>query len=136
MNLPPLRGRRCDIRSRLNNPKRLSQDALRRLESHDWPANVRSLMNGIERAAISVRGEVIEARVIQLSEDESTRTPVAGPGLFPEPADQARRHLLRRASGMANGNRPSPPGCSGSRRSQSTTISEKTAQQDSRLSRR
>jgi len=125
VNLPPLRERRSDIpllaiwglgniNSRLRNPKRLSQDALQRLENHDWPGNVRSLMNVIERAAISVRGEVIEARDIQLSEDESTRTPAAGPGLFPEPAegfqmdqflDQARRHLLTRALEMANGNK-------------------------------
>ena len=129
VSLPPLRERRTDIpllalwglgniNSRLKNPKRLSKEALQRLQGHDWPGNVRSLMNVIERAAISVRGEVIGAGDIQLSEEESARAAAAAgaaaPGFLPEPAegfrmdeflDQARRHLLTRALDMANGNK-------------------------------
>ena len=126
VSLPPLRERRSDIpllalwglnniNSRLKTPKRLSQEAVDRLAGHDWPGNVRSLMNVIERAAISVRSEVIEARDIQLSEDrDSTKTPAPDAGLFPDPSegfhmdefiDQARRHLITRALEMANGNK-------------------------------
>ena len=40
----------------------ISEGALRLLELHDWPGNVRQLESVIERAAISCDGEVIEPR--------------------------------------------------------------------------
>jgi DNA-binding NtrC family response regulator len=134
VSLPPLRDRRSDIpllalwglnniNSRLKTPKRLSQEAVDRLSRHDWPGNVRSLMNVMERAAISVRGEVLESKDLQFSEETDSaagRTPggahgqASGAALFPDPAegfhmdefiDQARRHLITRALEMANGNK-------------------------------
>ncbi len=126
IHLPPLRQRRSDIpllaiwglnniNTRLRTPKRLSQEAIARLCAHDWPGNVRSLLNVIERAAISVRGEVIGGPDIQFSEDAEC-APERPPeeARFPEPAegfrmaqflDDARRHLIHRALAMGNDNK-------------------------------
>ena len=72
--LPPLRERREDIpllASRLLAKARvasgkyvtsISDEALRLLEQHDWPGNVRQLEGAIEAAVISCDGEVIEPR--------------------------------------------------------------------------
>jgi two-component system NtrC family response regulator len=72
--LPPLRERREDIpllachllaraRERSGrNVARFSEDALRLLESFDWPGNVRQLDATIERAVIACDGDVIEPR--------------------------------------------------------------------------
>jgi len=63
INLPPLRQRREDIpplvehflkkfseQMDLDEPKRISLDAMRLLEAYQWPGNVRELENVIERA--------------------------------------------------------------------------------------
>ncbi len=72
--LPPLRERREDIpllachllaRARERSGRdvaRFSEDALRLLESFDWPGNVRQLDATIERAVIACDGDVIEPR--------------------------------------------------------------------------
>ena len=65
VKLPPLRDRRSDIpklalhildrlNSSLRRPKRLSSEALSRLQSHSWPGNVRDLENVIERATVAI----------------------------------------------------------------------------------
>jgi DNA-binding NtrC family response regulator len=128
IRLPSLRERRSDIpllalwglqniNCRLKTPKRLSQEALDRLRAHEWPGNVRSLMNVIERAAISVRRDIIDAADIQFSEDaeSSPHGLTAFEGLsLPDPApgfrldeyfELARRHLITRALEMANDNK-------------------------------
>jgi DNA-binding NtrC family response regulator len=82
VHLPPLRERGDDvellaryfldgINEREGTSKRLSDDALRRLQDLEWPGNVRELKNVVERAAI-------------LADH------VIGPDLLPEP-DPARR---------------------------------------------
>jgi len=128
IHLPPLRDRRSDvpllamwgmenINSRLKTPKRLSQEAVERLATHEWPGNVRSLLNVLERTAMSIRKEVIEPGDLQFSEDGSgSREEMrADRGqAFPDPAegfrmeeylDKARRHFIRRALELANGSK-------------------------------
>jgi len=72
LRMPPLRTRAADIplladhflerfAAELGRPKaRLSPDALRLLQAHAWPGNIRELMNVLERAATLAEGEVIE----------------------------------------------------------------------------
>jgi DNA-binding NtrC family response regulator len=71
LSAPPLRDRRGDIPALAkrflnqvvveNNlpARRLSEDAVRHLATHDYPGNVRELRNLIERLAILTPGEVI-----------------------------------------------------------------------------
>ena len=71
VHLPPLRQRREDIpalvdfflakysRELRTETKRISIEAMRRLEAHDWPGNVRELENVVERAlALSVGAHI------------------------------------------------------------------------------
>ena len=46
--------------------KRLSSGAASKLKAYHWPGNVRELRNVIERLAILLRGDTIEAEDIQL----------------------------------------------------------------------
>ena len=66
LSVPPLRARQGDVRALAQRfldataPRglqlRWSEDALRRLESYDWPGNVRQLKNVVQRALL-FRGE-------------------------------------------------------------------------------
>ena len=76
MELPPLRRRREDIPLLVEffskkysqelgvEPKRISQEAMRRLEGYSWPGNVRELENVIERALALTTGGSITAEEI------------------------------------------------------------------------
>lgn len=64
MTTPPLRQRPGDIRLLAQNFAnrhipgiRISADALKMLEAHSWPGNIRELWNSMERACILARGE-------------------------------------------------------------------------------
>ncbi len=66
VRLPPLRERRGDIPAlvahflrRCGSAKRMSPEAMARLESHAWPGNVRELANAVERAVVMAPGEEI-----------------------------------------------------------------------------
>jgi two-component system nitrogen regulation response regulator NtrX len=81
--VPPLRSRGNDIvllaehflrrfAAETGTPrKRLSSGAASKLKAYHWPGNVRELRNVIERLAILLRGDTIEAEDIQLG----TRAP-------------------------------------------------------------
>jgi two-component system nitrogen regulation response regulator GlnG len=70
---PPLRERREDIPLLLHHfladvadelrtePKELTEDAMRLLQSFDWPGNVRQLMNACRRLTVSAPGNEIQA---------------------------------------------------------------------------
>ena len=72
--LPPLRDRKADLGLLANRflreaaqklgtpPKQLQAEALRRLEQHDWPGNIRELQNLCWRLAALAPGETIGAR--------------------------------------------------------------------------
>jgi DNA-binding NtrC family response regulator len=76
ITLPPLRERREDIlllaehflrlASRNGTTKRLTTAAGQRLTESLWPGNVRELKNAIERINVLVRGEVIDARDLNI----------------------------------------------------------------------
>ncbi|MCB0221539.1 MAG: sigma-54-dependent Fis family transcriptional regulator [Chrysiogenetes bacterium] len=73
IQLPALRQRASDIpalvehfRTHFNdrlgrNVQRISDDAMAKLEAHNWPGNIRELENVMERAMLFSDGEVIEA---------------------------------------------------------------------------
>jgi DNA-binding NtrC family response regulator len=115
IHLPALRDRIADIvplaehfLSRTGGGKRLAADAAALLIRHTWPGNVRELKNAMERAAILVRGDVINAA--DLGFIDETR-PVAGEiSDWPDedlPSAIARLEeiLIRRALTRSAGNR-------------------------------
>ena len=122
LKLPALRERRSDIprialhvleqvNARLRHPKRLSQDALSRLQTHTWPGNVRDLQNVIERSARLARGTVLEADDLLILEPEARTDPLSA---LPEPCegfslgayvDSVRKQLMFRAMEKTNGNK-------------------------------
>ena len=87
LNVPPLRARQGDVRALAQRfldaaaPRGLqlawSEEALRRLETYDWPGNVRQLRNVVQRALL-LRGEgsVLPASAVTF---EDLR-PSSGPG--------------------------------------------------------
>lgn len=119
--LPPLRERRSDIPKlalhildRLNNSlrrsKRLSSEALARLQSHNWAGNVRDLGNVIERSARLCRRDVLDADDLMITEPITYADPLE---MLPNPYEgfsleeflgSARKQLILRAVDAANGN--------------------------------
>jgi two-component system response regulator HydG len=121
VQLPPLRSRRTDIpklalgildqvNRSLKRPKRLSAEALSKLQMQDWPGNVRDLRNVLERSALLSKGDVLDVGDLQIAEPVRSADPYAG---LPEPAEGfsldgflsgARRHIFEQALAMADGN--------------------------------
>ena len=100
IRLPALRDRKDDIpllvdymlqrqaAARKGKPKRLSNEALEKLVSHDWPGNVRELENVIQRANVIAKGETILAKDLpqevtspRRSSPKTTTTTTATPSL-------------------------------------------------------
>ena len=77
IRVPPLRDRLEDVPAlavhfietacRRNHvrPRRLSAEAIDRLQRHTWPGNVRELRNAMERVAILAPGEVIGSEALE-----------------------------------------------------------------------
>jgi transcriptional regulator with AAA-type ATPase domain len=121
IRLPSLRERKSDIpkialqvldrvNATLKRPKRLSPDALTRLQNHSWPGNVRDLENVIERSVRLARQEVLESDDLLIGEPITTTDPFAA---LPEPQEgfsleeyltSARKQLILRALETAKGN--------------------------------
>lgn len=119
--LPPLRERRSDIPKlalhildKLNNslrrPKRLSAEALSRLQTHNWAGNVRDLENVIERSARLCRHDVLNADDLLITEPVTYADPLDA---LPDPYEgfsldeflgSARKQIILRALESANGN--------------------------------
>jgi DNA-binding NtrC family response regulator len=109
ITLPPLRDRREDIpllvqafltefNQRYGKRVRAaSQDAMRVLETHGWPGNIRELRNVIERATIVSDGEFIEPKHLP-STFVSPRAPAdTAPSVSFKPGvtvDEAERQLI------------------------------------------
>lgn len=121
VRLPPLRDRREDIpriavrilenlNRTTSRPRRLSAGALTRLQTLDWPGNIRELQNVISRSMMLSRHEVLDA------DDLLIKPPAHGPdplSQLPEPHDgfriedflrSARKQLMLRAMELAAGN--------------------------------
>jgi DNA-binding NtrC family response regulator len=89
VSLPPLRARRGDVRALAEHflaraaPRalalRFSDEALAKLEAHDWPGNVRQLRNVVQRALL-FRGEGLEIPASAITFDEARPAPAKGGG--------------------------------------------------------
>jgi DNA-binding NtrC family response regulator len=121
IKLPPLRSRRTDIpklalhildrlNGSLRRPKRLSAEALSRLQSHKWAGNVRDLENVIERSVRLCRRDVLDADDLLITEPVTYADPLDA---LPDPCEgfsleeflgSARKQMILRALEAANGN--------------------------------
>ena len=105
--LPPLRERKADLAvltsrflavaaQKLGTPaKRLHSDALKRLEQHDWPGNIRELENLCWRLAALAPGDTISTRDLKAL----FRPATAAPG----PADWTGALAASVATALAGG---------------------------------
>jgi len=121
IKLPPLRERRSDIpklalhildrlNGSLRRPKRLSAEALSRLQSHNWAGNVRDLENVIERSIRLCRNDVLDVDDLLITEPVTYADPLDA---LPDPYEgfildaflgSVRKQLILRALEAANGN--------------------------------
>ncbi|MBM4331127.1 MAG: AAA family ATPase [Deltaproteobacteria bacterium] len=121
VRLPALRERRSDIPKlalhsldRLNvslrRPKRLSSQALARLQSHNWAGNVRDLENVIERSVRLCRHDVLDADDLLIAEPIAYADPLDA---LPDPYEgfsleeflgTARKQMILRALEATKGN--------------------------------
>lgn len=121
IKLPPLRERRSDIpklalhildrlNGSLRRPKRLSTEALSRLQAHNWAGNVRDLENVIERSVRLCHHDVLNADDILITEPVTYADPLDA---LPDPYEgfsldtflgSARKQIILRALEAASGN--------------------------------
>jgi len=106
LELPPLRDRREDVaplaealleelaRRTGKTARRLTPEALARLEAHDWPGNVRELANVLERGLILAPGEELGPEVIDLP-GRRRREGRLRDGELPTLAEATRQHVTR-----------------------------------------
>ncbi|MFC1512883.1 sigma-54-dependent transcriptional regulator [Thermodesulfobacteriota bacterium] len=90
LHLPPLSARRKDVRilaqyfldrystAMDKDIKEIAPEAMRLLQSYDFPGNVRELENIIERAVVLARGERVEAEHLPDMEVHTFRPPAEG----------------------------------------------------------
>jgi len=112
--IPPLRERVGDIEALVRHfVQKFAQsmgkdivhipdEAMRLMELHDWPGNIRELQNFIERAVIMTRGSVLQLPFGELKSMVKTETPEASRTL----AEAERDHILevlRQARGVVGG---------------------------------
>ena len=111
VHLPALRERISDILplaelflAQAVSGKRLSAAAAARLIRHTWPGNVRELKNAMERAAVLVRGEVIDAADLGFIDEAPPVTDWPDEDL-PSALARLEEMLIRRALKKSAGNR-------------------------------
>jgi len=115
IHLPALRERIADVvplaeyfLARVGSAKRLASEAAARLIRHAWPGNVRELKNAMERAAVLVRGDVVNSADLDFIDE--TRMAADRAIDWPDedlPSATARLEemLIRRALARSAGNR-------------------------------
>lgn len=121
IRLPPLRERRTDIpklalhildrlNSALRHPKRLTVDALSRLQGQNWAGNVRDLHNVIERSVRLCRKDTLSADDLLITEPVAYADPLDA---LPDPYEgflleeflgSVRKQMILRAIESAGGN--------------------------------
>lgn len=120
IDIPPLRERPGDIsliaqhllhrfNSTLSNPKRLSEEALKFLESQQWPGNVRDLLNTLERAVLLCPRSTIEPIDFKVTHHvaykKALQLPELGYGFsIEEYLQNIRSELIQKALQQAEGN--------------------------------
>jgi DNA-binding NtrC family response regulator len=112
IHLPPLRERIAGIVPLAEHflggsGKQLSAAAAARLLGHSWPGNVRELQNAMERAAVLVRGTIINAADLGfIGEVQSVGDAVDWPDEdLPTALARLEEMLIRRALRRSGGNR-------------------------------
>jgi DNA-binding NtrC family response regulator len=113
VHLPPLRDRIADILplaefflARTDGGKRLSAAAAARLVHYAWPGNIRELKNAMERAAILVRGEVIDTADLGFIGETPAPAVIDWPDEdLPGALARLEEMLIRRALQRSGGNR-------------------------------
>jgi len=94
-------------------PLTVSQEAMRRLMSHQWPGNVRQLENAIERA-VAFSGGRLQIGVQDLPSEfqDGTLSPIASPVSLPEEGvdlcalvADIERELIQRSLERSGGNK-------------------------------
>jgi DNA-binding NtrC family response regulator len=94
----------------LRSPKRLSTDALARLQSHNWPGNVRDLENAMERSVRLCRRDTLQADDLLITEPVTYANPLEA---LPDPYEgfvldeflsSVRKQMILRALEAAGGN--------------------------------
>jgi len=117
--LPPLRERREDVPLLARHyieryaatfnvaPKAIQTAALARLESYEWPGNIRELQNVIERCfALGPTGDITLASLTPLVRSPAARTePVVQFGAEVPSLEATERVLMAAALRQANGNK-------------------------------
>lgn len=121
IRLPALRERRSDIprlalqildrlNKSLRRPKRLSPEALTRLQQHSWRGNVRDLENVLGRSLLLGQTDVLEPDDLLIDEPRKKRDPLAS---LPEPSagfslegylKSVRKQLILHALETSGGN--------------------------------
>lgn len=121
IKIPPLRERRSDIpkialavldriNGSLRHPKRLSAEALMRLQQHRWPGNVRDLQNTLERSVWLCPKSVLGPEDLLITEPDAegdllSQLPEPGEGFSLEELLSTIRHqMILRALDAAGGN--------------------------------
>lgn len=119
--LPPLRERAADIpklalnildatNKQQRKQRRLTQEALVRLQKHSWPGNIRELQNVIERTVLLSPDEVVGPEHLLIKENSRSKDPFRA---LPSPQEgfvmddfigKVRKHFFLRALETANGN--------------------------------
>jgi DNA-binding NtrC family response regulator len=115
IHLPALRERIADIvplaehfLARAGGAKRLAPDAAARLIRHAWPGNVRELKNAIERAAVLVRGDMVNSADLGFIDENraATEEAIEWPDEdLPSATARLEEMLIRRALARSSGNR-------------------------------
>lgn len=120
IRLPPLRERRGDIpkialhvldslNKSMRRPKRLSPEALARLQTQAWKGNVRDLENVLGRSMLMAQDEVLKADDLLIDEPKKKKDPLAS---LPDPHEgfsledymkSVRKQLMLRALEMSSG---------------------------------
>ena len=116
LSIPPLRERASEIgplarafieeaaKDAGRPPPRLSNDALRALQSYTWPGNIRELRNTLQRAVLLCVGDVIDkshlpmesmGRTVAPSVPPPPATPPSGPAVPSTQSGDERERILR-----------------------------------------
>ncbi|MEM7549967.1 MAG: sigma-54 dependent transcriptional regulator [Bacteroidota bacterium] len=114
IHLPPLRERDQDINLLSNhfvkvygskyrkNQKRISGQALKRLEKYSWPGNIRELQHAIERAVIMSESDQLSADdFFFLSQKPEPKTEATSDSFN---LDEVERNVIQKAVNKHNGN--------------------------------
>ncbi|MES2792728.1 MAG: sigma-54-dependent Fis family transcriptional regulator [Planctomycetota bacterium] len=111
LNLPPLRDRPEDIllladhflqsfcRQANRRPLLMSTEARQRLQSHNWPGNIRELRNLMERIAFLCTGERVEVEdlAFMLSPEKESESSMMMNSPLSDATDEFQREYIRKA---------------------------------------